>query len=214
VLTAAALLISLAALVVACASVYWTHLAPAQIELDYLRTPDELVIGGFEPQPNTHEVWLAFFVSNTGARGGFLEQVEVTEISVREGGMWTGPGSTAGPLPQRGAPPSHRLGAIALEAGDVRTFRTASPARASTTATASGGMTCAACSRSRAAARTRSARRSRREVSEMTNAELAADHAKQAEELLAEKPSQVKNPYAKGLVTRRSRSTTSEAEKQ
>ena len=48
----------------------------------------------------------------------------------------------------------------------------------------------------------------------MTNAELAADHAKQAEELLAEKPSQVKNPYAKGLVTRRSRSTTSEAEEQ
>jgi hypothetical protein len=122
VLSVAALLISAAALLVACASVYWTNLAPAQIELDHLRQPDELVIGAFDPQPESHEVWLAFFISNAGARGGFLERVEVTEIAVREGGLWTGPGSTAGPLPQRGAPPSHSLGAIALEAGDVRTI--------------------------------------------------------------------------------------------
>jgi hypothetical protein len=116
-----AIIISLAALIVSCGSVYLTNLAPAEIELDHLRMPDELSPGGFDPQPTAHDVWLAFFVSNTGARGGLLEHVGISDVSVREGRLWTGVDRVGGPMRQQN-PHAPNLGAIALEAGDVETL--------------------------------------------------------------------------------------------
>jgi hypothetical protein len=120
-----ALVISLAALAVACASVYINNLAPAAIALDPIRMParDELPTGGYTPSPQAHDLWLAFFVSNTGARGGLLRSVEVSAADAQPEAdrFWAGVVSVHGPLRQQN-PGLQPLGAVALEAGDVQTI--------------------------------------------------------------------------------------------
>jgi hypothetical protein len=124
VLAIAALLISAAALAVACASVYLSTLAPAEIALDAIpmHATQELPTGGYSPFPEAHEVWLAFFLSDTGARGGLLESIEVeaADTQPEDARYWTNVHHVDGPLPRRD-PSAASLGAIALEAGDVKT---------------------------------------------------------------------------------------------
>jgi hypothetical protein len=122
VVSVVALLVSVVALVVACASAYLTIFAPAEIELDHIRQPGELQPGPFDPQPEQHRVSLAFFVSNTGARGGLLERVGVPSLAVKEGSLWIGVERLIGPLSQKEPAGAPALEAIALEAGDVRTI--------------------------------------------------------------------------------------------
>ena len=124
-LAISALLISAAALTVACASVYLNNLAPAAITLDPVRRDprDELPTGGYSPEPQSHDLWLAFFLSNTGARGGLLEAVEVAAADNQPEGQryWESVDRTEGPLAQQN-PGAPRLGVLALEAGDARTI--------------------------------------------------------------------------------------------
>lgn len=121
-LTGVALVISLAAFVVSCASLYLTSLAPAEIEVDPIGRA-EVTPGNFSgPEPLSNDVYLPLFVSNTGTRGGLLHYVRATGIDVRmKDGVepfWT---AIASEVTMVGAVGGPNLQALALEAGDVRT---------------------------------------------------------------------------------------------
>jgi hypothetical protein len=84
---ATALVIALAALVVSVASLYMTTLSPAEIEIDHIPREDELPGGVFSgPHPQGRELILAVFISNVGAQGGLLEDVQVAGLE------WLGTG--------------------------------------------------------------------------------------------------------------------------
>jgi hypothetical protein len=116
-----ALVVSLGALVVSCASLYISSLSPAEIEVDHVPRGNELQSGSFTgPHPQSRSLELAIFISNTGARGGLLEDLTVSDF------RWLGRGEPywigvdrANLMPSGGgrfdSPPT------ALEAADVRT---------------------------------------------------------------------------------------------
>ena len=116
-----ALVISLAALVVSWTSLYLTSLGPAEIEVDDVDS--QLRLSDFsEGHPRVHQLTVAVFVSNTGARGGLLEDLRAIDLE------WLGSGSpfwidvwrtTFIRDPTANSPPVHFP--LALEGGDVIT---------------------------------------------------------------------------------------------
>jgi hypothetical protein len=115
----AAVLLSLAALVVSYAALYLTSLSPAEIEVDHVRRAGDLASDSFSgPHPRSHELRLAVFISNTGARGGLLEEIRVADFE------WLGDGDPYWVRFSRShLTQAHRAveTPTALEAGDVET---------------------------------------------------------------------------------------------
>jgi hypothetical protein len=82
-----AVFLSLAALVVSLAALYLTVLRPAEIEVDHVSSSRELFGPTFAgPNPVGELLAVTIFISNTGARGGLLEQVRLGDLE------WLGQG--------------------------------------------------------------------------------------------------------------------------